>query len=339
MSSRRRSGMGWFSTLLEGGRVAFDSLRANKVRSGLTILGVTIGVMVVMVMAAVITGINTSFTELIASRGPTTFYVSHAPFGGGSVTVLDEDEPEWLRNPPLDTRWVAELGRLPGILDATAYADLGGMGYQAKAGSEQVGITLGGAAPNFLEIDAGDLMDGRFFTETEDERRRAVAVIDSATARDLFGGRDPIGKTILIGQRSNIRAPFQVIGVYRPPPNLFAGLASHYVLVPFHSAEKHIDFWDRLVSFIIRPAPGTTQQEAMDAVYGRMRQLRHLRPGEDDNFAVITNDEIFNVWSQMTGVLFAVMVALSGVGLMVGGVGVIGIMMISVTERTREIGL
>ncbi|MBT8479251.1 MAG: ABC transporter permease, partial [Gemmatimonadetes bacterium] len=114
MSRRARGGMGAWATLKEGLLVAFDSLRSNKVRSGLTILGVTIGVMVVVLMAAVVQGVNESFRDIIASAGPTTFYVFHAPVGGGGgiSTGLEEEENEFMRNPPLDPTWARELARL-----------------------------------------------------------------------------------------------------------------------------------------------------------------------------------------------------------------------------------
>lgn len=339
MARRRRKGMGVLATLTEGIGIAFDALRANKVRSGLTILGVTIGVLVVMVMAAVIQGVNDSFSELIASRGPTTFYVGHARFTGNVSTGLEEEESEWMRNPVLDPRWALELEQLPGILRTSAIADLGGMAYEAEWRSNLVQITLAAVGSDFMEIDNGEIIDGRFFTRSEEERREPVVVVDSAAAADLFGGLDPIGRRIRIRQVGETGASFEVIGVYRPPANLFAGIASHYVLLPFWSARKYLDFWDRLVSIVVRPEPDAELEEALDAVHARMRQLRGLKPGERDNFALMTQDEIMSLWSNLTSVLFTVMVALSGVGLMVGGVGVIGIMMISVTERTREIGL
>lgn len=328
----------WLSAFGEGVVIAFDSLRSNKVRSGLTILGVTIGVMVVMVMAAVIQGINNDFGSIIASRGVTTFYLSHANWTDFS-TGFEDEESEWMRNQPLDAKWTRELAALPQIRDVEPFFDLGGMGYIARAGSDQVGASLVGASAIYMEIDNGDIIDGRFFTETEDERRANVAVIDSATAVDLFGRRDPIGRNIMIGQRGEPGMRFRVVGVYRPPPNLFARLANHYVFIPFYASEKYLDPWDRLMSFVIRPAEGVTLDQALDAVRGRMRQIRGLNPGEADNFALVTQEEIMDFWGNLTSVLFAVMVALSSVGLLVGGVGVIGIMMISVTERTREIGL
>ncbi len=141
-------GMGFFATAIEGIAVAFDSLRSNKVRSGLTILGVTIGVLVVMVMAAVITGVNESFSELISGRGYSTFYVAHYDFSTVQAgTGLDEEEPDFFRNDPLDPIWVRDLSRLPGIQSASAYSDLQQQGgYEATWGSTDVEISLYGVS-------------------------------------------------------------------------------------------------------------------------------------------------------------------------------------------------
>jgi putative ABC transport system permease protein len=336
----KRDGMGFISTITEGIAVAFDSLGANRVRSALTILGVTIGVFVVMVMAAVITGINSSFTDMISSRGITTFYVAHFDFasGMGIGGPLEEEESDFFKNDPLDAKWARDLGKLPGIESVAAMIDLGGSGYEAAWSSREVEISLYGVSSDYLEIDNGDVIDGRWFTNVEAERRANVVVIDSATAVDLFGGLDPLGRNIRItGRRDETSA--RVVGIYRPPANLFAGFASHYVMLPFETADKNLNVWDRQITFVVRPEPEIDLQSAIDVVHARMRRLRGLRPGEEDDFAVMTQDQIVELWGRLTGALFAVMVGLSSVGLLVGGVGVIGIMMISVTERTREIGL
>jgi putative ABC transport system permease protein len=332
--------MGLITTLREGLRVAFDSLSANKVRSGLTILGVAIGVLVVMAMAAVVQGINDSFSDALSAGGMTTFYVFHAPVGGGGIsTGLEEEENEFFKNPPLDPAWAAVLNDLPGIKRVSALADLGQTGFHAGANGEDVRISLYAVGANYLEIDDGDVVDGRWFTEVEDARRTAVAVIDSQVALDLFAGVDPIGKKMTIGRPGNRNAQFEVIGVYRKPANVFSSLASHWVFIPFPAAMKNLDVWQRMIAYTVQPEEGVPLDHALDIVRGSMRQIRGLDPGEEDNFELITQDEFIELWGKLTGVLFAVMVALSGVGLMVGGVGVIGIMMISVTERTREIGL
>ena len=344
MSSRLGGGMGFLATITEGIAVALDALGANKIRSGLTILGVTIGVLVVMVMAAVITGINSSFSEIMSSRGISTFYVAHWDFTSMMDIDIggdDEEGGDFMKNEPLDPRWARELGGLPEIEKASAFFEAGGppgSGYQASVSSDRVEISLYGTGSDFLEIDNGDLVQGRWWTESESERRTQVAVIDSATAFDLFGSRNPLGRDINIGRRGE-SASFKVIGLYRPPANLFAGLATHYVFVPFPTADKVLQVWDRMLNFIVRPKPDVPLQRALDVTHARLRQIRGLKPGEEDDFALMTQDQLVDVWGQLTGVLFIVMVGLSSIGLLVGGVGVIGIMMISVTERTREIGL
>ena len=339
MNGGRSGGMGFFATVSEGIAVAFDSLGANKVRSGLTILGVTIGVIVVMVMAAVITGINRSFSEMMAPNGITTFWVAYCDptsMAGGGGGPMGEEEGECFKNPPLKAEWARELGRVPGVLSAAPFVETSG--YDATVGSDRVRISLYGVGADYLEISTGDIIAGRWFTHSEAERRAAVTVIDSAAAVGLFGNRDPLGRDIRIGRGSEA-ASVRVIGIYRPPPNLFAGLATHYVWMPFATMDKLLRIPDREIAFIVRPYANADSELVLDATRARMRQLRGLEPGEEDNFAVMTPDQIMNLWDQLTGVLFAAMMGLSSIGLMVGGVGVIGIMMISVTERTKEIGL
>ena len=332
-------GMGFVATVAEGIAVAFDSLGANKVRSGLTILGVTIGVLVVMVMAAVITGVNRSFSELMAPEGITTFWVAHFDFSSMQISgPLEEGDDAFFRNPPLEPEWAKELGRIEGIQSAAPIVDLAGSGYEASSGGDRVEIGLYGVGADYIEISGGDIVSGRWFTQSESDRRAAVTVIDSATAVELFGTRDPIGRDIRISRGSE-NARVRVVGIYRVPANLFAGLVSHYVWMPFATADKLLRVWDRQISFIVRPEPETELQAALDATRARMRQLRGLEIGEEDDFAIMTPDQMMELWGQLTNVLFAAMVGLSSIGLMVGGVGVVGIMMISVTERTREIGL
>ena len=331
--------MGFIATVTEGIAVAFDSLGANKVRSGLTILGVTIGVLVVMVMAAVITGINRSFSELMAPEGITTFWVAHFDFSSMQFSgPLDEGEDAFFRNPPLEPEWAKELGRIEGIRSAAPVVDLAGSGYEASSGGDRVEIGLYGVGADYIEISGGDVIAGRWFTQSEADRRAAVTVIDSATAVGLFGTRNPIGRDIRISRGSE-NARVRVVGIYRVPANLFAGLVSHYVWMPFATADKLLRVWDRQISFVVRPEPDTELQTALDATRARMRQLRGLQVGEEDDFAMMTPAQMMDLWGQLTNVLFAAMFGLSSIGLMVGGVGVVGIMMISVTERTREIGL
>ena len=335
----RSHGMGIVPTLREGVRIAFDSLFANKVRSFLTILGVAIGVLVVVLMAAAIEGINASFEDVLGSD-PNTFWAMHAPFDADFGAEADDGEPSpFWANEPLDPAWTTLLEQLPEIAYVEPVADLGQSGYVASVAGEEVRLSLAAVGPRYLEIAGGDVTSGRYFSDVENDRRAPVILVDSAVAEDLWPGRDPLNRSVSVGRPNRRQAVFRTIGIYRPIENLFAGLATHYALVPFSSADKHLGVWDRAVGYIIVPAEGVSLEVAQDAVRGRMRQLRGLGPGVEDDFALITQQELLDFWNRLTGVLFMVATALSGVGLMVGGVGVVGIMMISVTERTREIGV
>ena len=171
-----------------------------------------------------------------------------------------------MRNPPLELRWAPELARLDPIRMVTPGADLGEWGFHARAGDADVRISLYGVNSEYMEMDGGDLVDGRFFTAAEESRRRPVAVIDSATAADLFGGLDPLGRRFNIGQPGRRQAPFEVVGVYRPPDNLFMSFQSHYVFAPFSSLDKSIGIWDRMVYFMVKPHEGIELDEALEAV-------------------------------------------------------------------------
>jgi len=341
LSRPRAHGQSWVSTLTEGVGIALDVLATEWVRSGLTILGVAIGVAVVMVMAAVIQGVNDSFTEILSAQGPKTFWVQHAALPGGPQTGLEEEEPEFLTNPPLDPAWADRIRDLPEIREVSPIANLTDFdSYTARHGAGEARVSVYAVGPEYLEIDNGDLTDGRFFTRAEYRRGRPLAVVDSSVAVDVFRGGDPLGRDMELAATAEAGGrPFRVVGSYQPPANLFSGLATHYVFVPFSAALRYLDFWDRAVAFVVHPEPEVPLADALDAVRGRMRQLRGLAPGEEENFALVTQDQVLDLWNQLTAVLFSVMVALSSVGLMVGGIGVVGIMMISVTERTREIGV
>src|SRR5207247_2624882 len=162
----------------------------------------------------------------------------------------------------------------------------------------------------------------------------AVAVINRKLEDQLFRGRDPIGQAIHVAG-----APFRVIGVYTPPPSLFRGANPPFVGILNGAFVKHVPYIKGWMRLAVAPAPAYTQQQSMDEVVATLRSLRGLKPGQDNNFSIVTQDKLLDSWNQVTGMFFLVMLVLSSIGLMVGGVGVVAIMTISVTERTREIGV
>jgi len=183
-------------------------------------------------------------------------------------------------------------------------------------------------------VVGGDVFPGRSFSALEDAASAPVGVITPRLGERLFGQLDPVGRRIKIGG-----LPYTVIGVWSPPSGLFGDGDNHQVLIPHSTFTKHIDYFRGWMEFRTAPREPYTVAEATEEVTAALRSMRGLKPGEDNNFAVVTQDRLLQSFQQVTGAFFMVMVALSSVGLMVGGVGVVAIMMISVTERTREIGV
>jgi putative ABC transport system permease protein len=325
--------------LQEGVTIALQALRQSKIRTGLTILGVAIGVLVVVVMAGAIQGVNKSFDVLVEASGANTFYVTRA-YGVEVSTGLEEEDPTWRRRPPIPARFARSLEALSTVANSYASADLSWMSSDLKAGGNETEASILAVPSDYMQTDAGDIIAGRFYTKLEEEAGRPVAVIDSSAAEDLFAPLDAVGRTFRIGTQS-----FVVVGVYKHPPNLFAALGDSRVFVPFNTAQKYLMkdvrwiSFDELVWITVVAKPVIDMTRAIDQVTGRLRGLRGLGPGEENDFDVVTQESMMNLWNQLTAALFAVMFALSSVGLMVGGIGVIAVMVVSVTERTREIGI
>jgi len=328
----RSSSGRWLTALREGVGIALDSLRANKTRAALTILGVTIGVAVVVAMAATVEGINSSVEESIRSSGPTTFYVVRYFQGGVMVDDGSEENQPWRRNPPLSVEEAEALRQVPSIAAVTVRE---GTNTAMDAGEVHVSsVQVIGLSARYIEAMGGDIAPGRSWTSLEDAAGERVVVLNEKLALRLFGQRYPIGlKVRMSGQQ------FTVIGVYVPPANLFGGGNESLALLPHEALRRNFQYWHGQMMFMLRPVASATLLDAMDDVTAALRRVRGLRPGQASNFSLLTQDAILSIWSKFTAVFFAVMIWLSSVGLMVGGIGVVAIMMISVTERTREIGV
>jgi putative ABC transport system permease protein len=195
-----------------------------------------------------------------------------------------------------------------------------------------------GSSPGWPKYQIGDFQAGRNFTDLEVQNARAVVVISAPLAVELFGQRDPIGKRIRMSTTGR-NEDFTVIGVYEPEENVFSAAMRYWSIIPHTTSVKRLRASEEQAVIYVVPHEWATQFEAQDQVTGAMRSIRGLRPREDNNFALLASAQILDFFNQLTGVFFLVMMALSSAGLMVGGVGVIGIMLISVTERTREIGI
>jgi putative ABC transport system permease protein len=318
--------------LREGVTIALDSIRANKVRAGLTILGIAVGVFVVVVISAAIHGINASVAKDFESTGPTTFFVSRYPI---SFEACDgtSDTCKWLRNPKLTLGDVSTLEQLSSVRVAGGRLDTSRpVAYRDK---RVAGVQVSGFTGNWQQIDGGgDIYPGRNFTAAEANAGDRVVVINDELATEVFGESDPLDKTIILGD-----VPFHVIGIYHYQASFLAGGNKPRAIIPIESARKNLKASYADIGIAVIPATDATRAQAIDDVIAAMRARHGLRPASDNDFAIITQDQLFDVYNKIFGAFFLVMVVLSGVGLIVGGVGVVAIMMISVTERTREIGV
>jgi putative ABC transport system permease protein len=318
--------------LFEGVGIALQSLRASKVRAGLTILGVAIGVMVVVVIGSMVSGINRGVEDIFNQLGPRTFFVFRYFNPGINVSDGSDEMSPWRRMPPLTLAEAERIRQLESVSYVVVDEDSRG---NVEAGNRELPeVAIRGRGTQWMLISGGDIAPGRSFTNLEAAASARVVVVNEKLAAELFGLLDPIGKRIKIAG-----TPYEVIGVHVPPPDIFGEGNRPEVVIPHRTFTKYVDYWRGWMNFLVSPSEEVTVQQAIDDVTGALRSMRGLRPSEDNNFFVVTQDRLLDSWNQITGMFFLVMIALSSVGLLVGGVGVVAIMMISVTERTREIGI
>ncbi len=312
--------------------IAMDTLRVAKLRSALTILGVVIGVATVMTMASLVEGLRAQIINSVEVAGPTTFYVLKAY---SSTPINPDNPPAYVRiRPDLSLEEAERLRRLPEVEYAALWAQtVTRLAYRAERTQP---TAIFGADEGFTLVQGGELTEGRWFTRNEVLSGASVVVVDDAMARRLFGRESILGKTMMVGGR-----PMVVIGLYQPPENIFAPQGAETgAIVPYRLLDAQFQF-DRTNALWIpvRPRDGVSVEDAQAAVTIALREMRRLRPSQRNTFDLVTADQILEVFNQLTGVFFVVMIVLASVALLVGGIGVMAIMMVSVTDRTREIGV
>jgi putative ABC transport system permease protein len=318
-------------SLTEGARLAIDQMRQSMFRSILTILGIVVGVATVMLISAVITGIRSSIMSELESAGPMNFFVARFDFNG--VRISDGNSgPPWGDNPRITVSEAREIGRLPSIRSKVVGLDLNGEFTWGRR--RLASVSIAARENGWGEFTQGTIVAGHDMLPSDVNSANRVVLLTDKLAENLFGPIDPIGRQIRING-----IPFEVIGVFALADNIFASLQENLAIMPYTSAIKHLNAWDGMLGVFVVTAQHATQTEAMDEVITLLRTRRGLPPSAENNFAVVRQDQFVETFNRVTAAFFMVMIALSSVALMVGGVGVIAIMMIAVTERTREIGI
>ncbi|MGH7591082.1 MAG: ABC transporter permease [Gemmatimonadales bacterium] len=319
------------SNLGEGVLIALDQLRTNPLRSALTILGVVIGVTVVMAMASIVQGVRAQIFNAIEVAGPSTFYVMR--FFSQTPVNPDNLPPEVRIRPVLSRRDAAAVAHAEGIGYAGLWIQM--FTRVTRGAAHTQSVTLFAADDHYMDIQGGTLLRGRLFSPAE-LHGAPIIVLEADVAEHVFGQEDPLGKFVRAGD-----VELQVIGIFQKPGNIFEppGQATAGV-IPFETGYQRFHFDETNALFIaVRPRPGIDPAVARDQAVVALRRARGLRPGAPNSFDLITQDQILETVGNLTGVFFLVMVALSSVALLVGGIGVMAIMTVSVTDRTREIGV
>ena len=320
----------------EAALMALETLRKNKLRSGLTVLGITIGIATVILISSAINGLNTNIDQFVRALGTNDLWIYHFEAFARRPTT------EELNRKKLTYEDGMALRSLPHVVavDTELVSQNFQTGYGSvslKAGRYSVeNAVLVGATAAFKETRDLALTEGRMWTEGEDQRSAKVVVLGHDAATTLFPDGSPVGQDVICGG-----SVYTVIGVFAPQPQPFGSgrnpqdNSAYFPLQTFR--QLHPEILDYRI--VVKYDSAANKDLVTEEVREVLRVRRKVRTQQDDNFAIFGPDALMRLWNSLTGGLFLFMVSVSSVGLIVGGVGVMNIMLVSVTERTREIGV
>jgi putative ABC transport system permease protein len=306
--------------------MGLQSIRAYKMRAFLTILGVVMGIMTVTGMSSIVAGLNANVAQSVAKIGSATIFIR--PFAPGERV----DDDEWRRRKAITLDEVEAISKKPTV---AAIAPIQIVPVEnVKFGTERArDVQVLGTTPEYEQVHESWVEKGRFLSVQDVNRATPVAVIGTDIEDALFPFVDAVGKDITLDGRR-----FTVIGTLNKKGKFLWMTMDNQILIPVNSLQKQ----DRRFNFMVANMKATSPahvEKAIDEATEAMRRVRKLKFMQKNNFAVFAQDTFTNLYNQLTGGIYMVMIAISSIGLLVGGVGVMNIMLVSVTERTREIGV
>ncbi|MBV8821071.1 MAG: ABC transporter permease [Acidobacteriaceae bacterium] len=311
-------------------RLALQTVREHKLRSFLTVLGVIIGTGAIIGVGSIITGLDGAITAVLRSFGTNTAIIFKFPIGFGT-----RQTPEQLQRKPLTYENAVAIGeRCPSVAAVSAYLFPMGVGilHARYKGNDLYNIQLGGTQDTYTGSGNAEMIEGRFFTGAEDRHHMSVAAVGEDVPKALMAGERPIGKWIDVNGHQ-----FEIIGVMHRPAASFPGQDDRRIIVPYFTMRKM--FPNAKENMLVIISKEGQLPAAIDETRSVLRQERRVPASQPDNFFISTSEQMVEQFHSVTAMVALVMVVLSSIGLLVGGIGVMNIMLVSVTERTREIGI
>jgi putative ABC transport system permease protein len=320
-----------FDDIKESAAMAVDTIRANKLRSALTILGVAIGVITLTFMVSIIQGLNRAFAEQIESLGSNTIFISKFDPSFGRQPSAEERQRK-----DLTVEDAAAMRELPGVASVSPiYRKIS---EKIRYGEQQTDTPVLLGVTQYYEFTHSQYVErGRFINEIDMQERANVCVLAQDVVRALFKYEDPLEKEIKIGG-----TPFRVIGVMQTLGNFFGQSRDNSIFIPlttYHKYYPEVQAPLTVYFIIVRPTSRADVRPAMDGITDLLRRRRRVPLNAPNNFGVSSQDSLLDFYNQLTGATALVLTAISFVALMIGGIGVMNIMLVSVTERTKEIGV
>jgi putative ABC transport system permease protein len=322
------------TALWEALRVALSSLRSNKLRTALTLVGIIVGVSAVIAVVTIIKGLDKTVATTFSSQGSTVFTVSKRP----RVITSREDFIKFNRRKDVTREDAEAIFRLCTLCWKSGIAASSAEEVKHKERKSD-NVAIRGVAPTAMfDIDAVSIDAGRFWTESEGERAREICIVGADIVENLFGGISPdrvVGQSVSISGR-----PYQILGVLQPLGKIFGNSRDNIIYIPYSTYQKSFRTRDSLVVFI-QTASADQLEETEDQVRTIMRNRRGrvFKDGEDEGFSVESSDVFIDLYGKATSNIYIVTYLVAGVSLFVGGIVVMNIMLVSVTERTKEIGI